>query len=354
MPGLGTIINTAAIVAGGLLGLLFKNLLTKSMEDTLLKASSVCVLFIGIGGAMSQMLKITDGALITSGSMMLIICFVLGGLVGELLNIEGAFERFGAWLRKKTHNESDSGFLSGFIHASLTVCIGAMAIVGSIQDGLLGDASLLCAKAALDAVIILVMTASMGKGCIFSAIPVAILQGSVTLLSRVIAPVMTGNREFVFSGLRHDLLCGCEPHLGQNDQGREPASDARFCRCLHVPFLNTKYPGDCSTSCNRRDIFLIVCPLAGLDARDIVRHGLVDKVVEPVAVQQVRTRAPRDKRRPARIVVREIVLRHVNRHIGRHIAQIFPLERVAVIFRVPHQKDLPAVLRFDGVNARGF
>ena len=191
MPGLGTIINTAAIVAGGLLGLLFKNLLTKSMEDTLLKASSVCVLFIGIGGAMSQMLKITDGALITSSSMMLIICFVLGGLVGELLNIEGAFERFGAWLRKKTHNESDSGFLSGFIHASLTVCIGAMAIVGSIQDGLLGDASLLCAKAALDAVIILVMTASMGKGCIFSAIPVGILQGSVTLLARLLQPVFT-------------------------------------------------------------------------------------------------------------------------------------------------------------------
>ena len=152
MPGLGTIINTAAIVVGGLLGLLFKNLLTKSMEDTLLKASSVCVLFIGIGGAMQHMLKITDGALETSGSMMLIICFVLGSIVGELLDIEGAFERFGAWLRKKTHNESDTGFLSAFIHASLTVCIGAMAIVGSIQDGLLGDSSLLCAKAALDAI----------------------------------------------------------------------------------------------------------------------------------------------------------------------------------------------------------
>lgn len=191
MPGLGTIINTAAIVVGGLLGLLFKNLLTKSVEDTLLKASSVCVLFIGIGGAMQHMLKITDGALETSGSMMLIICFVLGSIVGELLDIEGAFERFGAWLRKKTHNESDTGFLSAFIHASLTVCIGAMAIVGSIQDGLLGDSSLLCAKAALDAVIILVMTASMGKGSIFSAIPVALLQGSVTLLSRVLAPVFT-------------------------------------------------------------------------------------------------------------------------------------------------------------------
>ena len=146
---------------------------------------------IGIGGAMQHMLKITDGALETSGSMMLIICFVLGSIVGELLDIEGAFERFGAWLRKKTHNESDTGFLSAFIHASLTVCIGAMAIVGSIQDGILGDHATLFAKAVLDLVIILVMTASMGKGCIFSAIPVALLQGGVTLLSRVLAPVFT-------------------------------------------------------------------------------------------------------------------------------------------------------------------
>ena len=191
MPGLGTIINTAAIVAGGLLGLLFKNLLTKSMEDTLLKASSVCVLFIGIGGAMQHMLKITDGALETSGSMMLIICFVLGSIVGELLDIEGAFERFGAWLRKKTHNESDTGFLSAFIHASLTVCIGAMAVVGAINDGLFGDISLLVTKSILDAIIIMVMSATMGKGCIFSAIPVAIFQGLVTLFARFLQPVMT-------------------------------------------------------------------------------------------------------------------------------------------------------------------
>ena len=191
MPGLGTIINTAAIVVGGLLGLLFKNLLTKSMEDTLLKASSVCVLFIGIGGAMQHMLKITDGALETSGSMMLIICFVLGSIVGELLDIEGAFERFGAWLRKKTHNESDTGFLSAFIHASLTVCIGAMAVVGAINDGLFGDISLLVTKSILDAIIIMVMSATMGKGCIFSAIPVALFQGLVTLFARFLQPVMT-------------------------------------------------------------------------------------------------------------------------------------------------------------------
>ena len=192
MPGLGTIINTLAIVAGGLLGLLFKNLLTERIETMLVKTLGVCVLFIGTGGTLSQMLRLTDtGALETAGTMMLIVSFVLGSAMGELLDLEGKFERFGVWLRKKTNNETDTGFLSAFISASLTVCIGAMAIVGAIEDALAGDISLLCAKAALDAVFVLVMTASMGKGCIFSAIPVAILQGAVTILARLIAPVLT-------------------------------------------------------------------------------------------------------------------------------------------------------------------
>ena len=100
-------------------------------------------------------------------------------------------ERFGAWLKVKTKSESDGGFIGAFVTASLTVCIGAMAIVGSIQDGILGDHATLFAKAVLDLVIIMVMTASMGKGCIFSAIPVGILQGSVTLLARFLQPVFT-------------------------------------------------------------------------------------------------------------------------------------------------------------------
>mgnify|MGYP000706254987 CR=1 FL=1 len=108
---------------------------------------------------------------------------ILGGLVGSLLNIEGAMERFGTWLRKVTHSEGDGGFVT----ASLTVCIGAMAVVGSIQDGILGDHSTLFAKAVLDLVIIVVMTAGSGKGCIFSAIPVAVFQGTVTALSRLLA-----------------------------------------------------------------------------------------------------------------------------------------------------------------------
>lgn len=155
-------------------------------------ACGVCVIFLGIAGAMGKMLTSSaDGTLGSGGTMMLIASVVLGGLVGSLLNIEGAMERFGTWLRKVTHSEGDGGFVDGFVTASLTVCIGAMAVVGSIQDGILGDHSTLFAKAVLDMVIIVVMTAGSGKGCIFSAIPVAVFQGTITALSRLLEPIMT-------------------------------------------------------------------------------------------------------------------------------------------------------------------
>ena len=192
MPGLGTIVNAAAIILGGLAGLLFWKLIKPRVQETIMTACGVCVLFLGIGGAMEKMLtSAADGTLSSGGTMMLIASVVLGGLVGALLNIEGAMERFGKWLRKITHSEGDGGFVDGFVTASLTVCIGAMAVVGSIQDGILGDHSTLFAKAILDLVIILVMTAGSGKGCIFSAIPVAVFQGTITALSKLLKPIMT-------------------------------------------------------------------------------------------------------------------------------------------------------------------
>ena len=95
------------------------------------------------------------------------------------------------WLKAKTGNSGDAAFVGAFVTASLTVCIGAMAIVGSIQDGILGDYSTLAVKSVLDFIIIIVMTSSMGKGAAFSAIPVVLFEGGVTLLARVISPVMT-------------------------------------------------------------------------------------------------------------------------------------------------------------------
>ena len=191
MYGLGTIINTGAIVAGGLAGILFGRFLKENVQDTLSKCCGVSTLMIGIAGALEKMLTLEKGAISSGGSMLLVLCLTAGGVIGELLNLEGAFECFGRWLKEKTGNAKDKGFVNAFVTASLTVCIGAMAIVGSIQDGLTGDYSVLATKAVLDFIIIMVMSCSLGPGAAFSAIPVAILQGSVTALAGLVRPVMT-------------------------------------------------------------------------------------------------------------------------------------------------------------------
>lgn len=191
MFGLGTLINVAAIIAGGLFGFLFGKFLKEHHQDSLMKVCGVCVLFVGIAGALEGMLAVEGGMIKSSKSLLVIGCLAIGTLIGELLNIEGLFERFGEWLKIKTGSSKDKRFVEGFVTASLTVSIGAMAIVGAIQDALLGDISTLVTKAILDLIIIMVMTCSMGKGCIFSAIPVGILQGSVTVLAVLIKPLMT-------------------------------------------------------------------------------------------------------------------------------------------------------------------
>lgn len=191
MMGLGTIVNTAAIIVGGIIGMLLGKKLPLRLQDTLMKGVGVCVLFLGIAGALEKMLIVADGALSSQGSMMLIASVSVGAVIGELIDIDGKMERFGVWLRSKSGSDGDTRFVDGFVTASLTVCIGAMAVVGAIQDGIGRDPSTLIAKAVLDFIIVLIMASTMGKGCLFSAIPVFLLQGSVTLLSTLIAPVLT-------------------------------------------------------------------------------------------------------------------------------------------------------------------
>ena len=191
MMGLGTIVNTAAIIVGGLIGMILGKKLPARLQDTLMKGVGVCVLFLGIAGALEKMLIIENGALSSQGSMMLIASVSIGTVIGELIDIDGKMERFGVWLREKSGSNGDTRFVDGFVTASLTVCIGAMAVVGAIQDGIGRDPSTLIAKAVLDFIIVLIMSSTMGKGCLFSAIPVFLLQGSVTLLSTLIAPILT-------------------------------------------------------------------------------------------------------------------------------------------------------------------
>jgi len=191
MIGVGTIINTAAIFIGGVVGTFAGKIINERMQDTLEKTCGVAVLFLGIAGALEKMFTVSDGKIVTGGSMMLVLCLVLGSFVGELINIEKGFEKFGLWLRKKTKNEEDEGFVDGFLNATFTVCIGAMAIIGSIEDGITGNYTILASKAVLDFIIVMVLTCTMGKGCIFSAIPVFVFQGAVTLLAVLIKPIMT-------------------------------------------------------------------------------------------------------------------------------------------------------------------
>lgn len=191
MIGLGTIINSGGIILGGAMGLLFGRFLKERFQESLTVACGISVLFIGIAGAMEGMLHIEGGTTGSGRTLPIVICLALGALVGEAIDIESRFERFGEWLKRKTGNAKDKNFVTGFVTASLTVCIGAMAIVGAIQDGISGDWSILATKAILDFVIIMVMTASLGKGCIFSAIPVFLLEGAVTLLAVFIKPLMT-------------------------------------------------------------------------------------------------------------------------------------------------------------------
>ncbi len=191
MIGMGTVINSAAIVLGGAAGLLFGRFLKARFQESLTMACGVSVLFIGIAGAMEGMLRIRDGGLHSAGALTVVLCLAFGALVGEAIDIEARFERFGAWLKEKTGNARDKNFVDGFVNASLTVCIGAMAIVGAIQDGINHDWSILATKGILDFVIVLVMTCSLGRGCLFSAIPVFVFEGAMTLLAALIRPLMT-------------------------------------------------------------------------------------------------------------------------------------------------------------------
>ncbi len=191
MVGLGTMINGAAIIVGGLIGRLTGRLIHQEQRDALTKVCGISVLFIAIAGAMQGMLQIDAGRIVSGKSMLVVLCLALGTVIGELIGIEKGIERFGEWLKKKSGNSGDKQFVNAFVTTSLTVCIGAMAIVGAMQDGISGDYSILAVKSVLDFIIVAVMTSSMGKGSVFSAIPVILFEGTVTLLARLVAPIMT-------------------------------------------------------------------------------------------------------------------------------------------------------------------
>lgn len=188
---IGTLLNVAGVLVGGGLGLVIGSRLSEDLQDALMKVTGVCVLFLGIVGSLERLLVFSDQGISSQGTMLMIGCVTLGTLVGELLNIENGFEQLGHWLKTISNSDRDTKFIDAFLTTSLTICIGAMAILGAMTEGLTGDYSILAAKAVLDLIIVLIVTVSKGKGALFSVVPLFIFQGAITLLAQFLAPLVT-------------------------------------------------------------------------------------------------------------------------------------------------------------------
>ena len=191
MTGLGTIVNCAAVIVGALIGMLFKKALKERFCELLTQSMGLAVIFIGAAGGVGRIIELNKTENGTVQIVMMVLAFTLGSFLGELINIQHLTERFASWLKVKTKSENDNGFVSGFVSASLTICVGAMAVIGPIQDALSHDYSTLFTKAVLDLVIIMVMASAMGKGTVFSVIPLAAVQGSITLIAKLVEPFLT-------------------------------------------------------------------------------------------------------------------------------------------------------------------
>ena len=178
---IATFINAGLVLLGSVIGLLFKNKISDRFSSVITQALALCVLGIGI----SNVLKSND-------TLCVIICLVLGTLIGEALKIEDRLDAAGELLRRKLIKEdSTSRFTEGFVTATLLYCIGAMAITGSIEAGLNHNYSIIVSKGVIDGVTSITFAAAMGVGVAFSIIPLIIYQGAITLLASVVGPYLS-------------------------------------------------------------------------------------------------------------------------------------------------------------------
>jgi len=181
----GTLVNCAAIIAGTLVGLLLKKGVNQRLGDSITKGILLCVLFIGIEGAV-------DASASGSNPLVLIVSMALGALVGYILDLDGRINRLGEKVQERFRKKgSGSPIAEAFVTATLLYCVGAMAIVGSIQSGIEGNHTTLFTKSLLDAIMAIVFASQLGFGVMLSAVPVLIYQGGITLASGFIAPFMS-------------------------------------------------------------------------------------------------------------------------------------------------------------------
>ena len=176
---LAVAVNAMTVILGGLLGLLLNKRLKEEYTKTIVACMGICTIVIGI-----------TSAIFTSNIIIVIVCLVLGTILGELLKLEQRMDGIGNALKKKVPN-SGGRFTEGFVTASLLFCVGSMSIMGSFEAGLNSDYDIIFAKSAMDGIMAVTLAATMGVGVIFSAITVVVYQGALTLLAGVVAPILT-------------------------------------------------------------------------------------------------------------------------------------------------------------------
>ena len=191
MTGIGTIVNIIAVLAGSSVGMLARRGISEKLSEGLMKALGLATVFIGITGALSDMVTVTDGKLSTSGVLLMIISLAAGTLVGEAFRLEERLEAAGEKLKKvKLLSSAGESFTEGFVTAFLVFCVGAMSIMGPIKDALYGDASILFTKSVLDFTSSMIFASALGVGVMCAVIPLAVYQGALTAFAGLVEPYL--------------------------------------------------------------------------------------------------------------------------------------------------------------------
>jgi len=182
---LGTLINIVAILAGATIGVLLGNRLPERLSRTLTDAMGLVVLVIGALNLAALQDADFVAAVTSAGTLLIVLgALLLGGITGSLLQIEARLEQFGGWLQRKTSGSGDrQKFIEGFVNSSLLFTIGPMAVLGALQDGLGNGFDILALKSTLDGFTAIAFAAALGWGVAFSAIPVGVWQGALTVIA---------------------------------------------------------------------------------------------------------------------------------------------------------------------------
>ncbi|MBE6614615.1 MAG: DUF554 domain-containing protein [Ruminococcaceae bacterium] len=193
MIGLGTIINVLAIIGGSAIGMAAQKGIPEHLQKSVMKVLGISTMFIGLSGTLAEMLVITEEGISTRGIMLMIVSLVIGTFVGELIRIEDRLEALGDKMKNlKLFRSASATFTEGFVTATLVVSIGAMAIIGSFNDGLGLGPEVLITKSILDFVSTMIFASTLGVGVLCSCVPMGIYQGLLTVLAQFLKPLFDG------------------------------------------------------------------------------------------------------------------------------------------------------------------